>query len=304
MIRYCKHKDIDFEKWDDCIQSSPNAVVYACSWYLNAVCGEWDALVEDDYIAVFPLPVKRKLGLPYAVQPAWIQQLGLFSKGLMNKKQSMDFLGFAMKKICYLQINLNSYQKHENKKGFRFKENNNFQLPLIFEYENIRQSYSDNLKRNLKKANEKLKYSLNFSHEEVIKMFRLHRGENIKVLRDEEYKRLSALVYAARAKGIAEIVGVTDEKNSMLAGAIFFKAFGKTIMIFSAVGDEGKEKKAMHYLIDRYIQENCQNNLILDFEGSNNQDLARFYKGFGAQNVPYCSVVSSRIPLLGWWRTR
>jgi hypothetical protein len=80
MINYIKHKDVDTEKWDRCIEQSVNGIIYAFSWYLDIVCDEWDALVDDDYESVFPLVKRKKFGINYIYPPFFTQQLGLFSK--------------------------------------------------------------------------------------------------------------------------------------------------------------------------------------------------------------------------------
>ena len=68
--------------WNKCIANSINSLVYANTWYLDAVTENWDAYVwetEFEYTAVFPIPNKSKLGLKYVYPPFFIQQLGLFS---------------------------------------------------------------------------------------------------------------------------------------------------------------------------------------------------------------------------------
>ena len=44
-------------------------------------------------------------------------------------------------------------------------------------------------------------------------------------------------------------------------------------------------KKAMFFLIDEYIRRHAEQQYILDFNGSMNENVARLYKGFGGQ--PY-----------------
>ena len=39
----------------------------------------WDALVEDDYVSVMPLPYRKKMGVTYIFPPTMTQQLGVFS---------------------------------------------------------------------------------------------------------------------------------------------------------------------------------------------------------------------------------
>ena len=67
-ITYVKRDDIDTAKWDSCIARSVNGIVYAYSWYLDIVAENWDALIGDDYQAVFPLPHNVKYGISYIYQ--------------------------------------------------------------------------------------------------------------------------------------------------------------------------------------------------------------------------------------------
>jgi hypothetical protein len=51
----------------------------------------------------------------------------------------------------------------------------------------------------------------------------------------------------------------------------------------------------MFYLIDKIIVEYSPGNLVLDFEGSNDASLARFYKGFGAKESSYLTLKINRL---------
>ena len=56
MIRFVEHNEVDTDKWDQCIKRSINSTPYAFSWYLDIVVSNWNALILNDYEAVFPLP--------------------------------------------------------------------------------------------------------------------------------------------------------------------------------------------------------------------------------------------------------
>ena len=62
-IKHIKHQNIDFEKWDKTILSSVYPLVFAQSFYLNATCPQWDALIIGDYESVFPLTYNTKFGI-------------------------------------------------------------------------------------------------------------------------------------------------------------------------------------------------------------------------------------------------
>ena len=92
MIQFFSHKEINKRKWDECISSSVNGRVYAYSWYLDIVTDQWDALILDNYQAVFPLPFRRKCGIDYVYQPVFTQQLGLFSQAPLSPSLLEEFL--------------------------------------------------------------------------------------------------------------------------------------------------------------------------------------------------------------------
>src|SRR6266550_2768979 len=68
-IHYLQRQDIDLIKWNACITAAPNGLIYARSFYLDAMTAEqWDGLVMGDYEAVMPLPWRRKFGFYYLYQ--------------------------------------------------------------------------------------------------------------------------------------------------------------------------------------------------------------------------------------------
>ncbi len=57
----------------------------------------------------------------------------------------------------------------------------------------------------------------------------------------------------------------------------------------------------MFFLLDRFIAKYANTDTVLDFSGSNDADLARFYNGFGAEKEVYYRVVKNRLPLFIRW---
>ena len=58
-ISYLQQHKIDKEKMDIAVQSHRATASFALSWYLDASCDNWDALIADDYTAVMPLPYRK-----------------------------------------------------------------------------------------------------------------------------------------------------------------------------------------------------------------------------------------------------
>jgi hypothetical protein len=145
-IKHLSYSEIDLKKWDETILKAYNALVYAESWYLDIVSPNWDALVLGDYEYVMPLPVKRKLGLSFLVQPVLTQQLGVFS----SHKIEENLIELFIKKIPYKSYHLNLNEQNFFNEGIKQP---NYVLDLNKDYQTIYAAYSTNTKRNLKKAN-------------------------------------------------------------------------------------------------------------------------------------------------------
>ena len=112
----CHHNNIDKQKWDACITNANNGVVYAYSFYLDAMAKNWEALVLNDYEMVMPLTYNKKYGIYYLYQPPFCAQLGVFGNEL-TKEIVEKFIATIPLKYKYWDVYLN-YKKiyHTHKK--------------------------------------------------------------------------------------------------------------------------------------------------------------------------------------------
>jgi hypothetical protein len=298
MIRFLERDEIEAKSWDECISHAFNGNLYGYSWFLDIVCDDWAAMVEDDYVRVFPMAYRRKFGVYYIYQPFFTQQLGLYSRSALSQEFLGNFLEAIPRKFQRIELNLNQHNKANDSK-YRLQPQLNHELDLIHPYVDISKSYSENLKRNLKKAqHSNVSLVRNPKPETIVELFRGNRGKEFRHLRESDYHRLLQMVYQCNHKGMADIRGVYDERNQLLAGAFFIRSHKKATFLFSGLSGEGREKAAMPFLIDSYIKENSNRHLTFDFDGSNDPKLAQFYKSFGSKEVVYPRVIIDRLPLL------
>jgi hypothetical protein len=296
LIKYLTYEEIDKQRWDECINNSFNGIIYAYSWYLDIVCPKWEALVENDYERVFPLTAKNKSGINYLSQPFFTQQLGVFSKNKLNEEIVGEFISKIPSKYKFVEINLNTFNKLDITK-FNIKPNLTHELDLIPSYETLYHSYSDNSKRNIKQAaGFGLKYSSEINADEIITIFRQNRGKEIHTLKEKDYLILKKIISTCLYKKIAHIKGIRTKEGKLCAGAVFIESNKKVIFLFSATNDEARSAGGMSFLIDSFIRDNSQRNLTLDFEGSNDPNLARFYKSFGAKECIYHHYKKNDLP--------
>ncbi len=295
-IRYLQHKEIDKIKWDKCIAKAFNGIIYAYSWYLDIVSENWDALVVDDYNTVFPLTQKKKYNVNYLFPPFFTQQLGVFSYNVLPEEKIERFINAIPPKFRFIEINLNKYNTLRDS-NYTLIPNKTHEIDLISSYQQLYESFSTNTKRNIKKAlKQNLKIEKNTSPIDIIKLFKENRGKDLNTLAESDYNILIKLINELVKKNKAEIWSAYNNKNELCAGVFFANSNNKSIFLFSGRNEEAKENGAMPFLINQYINNNAQKNLTLDFAGSNDSNLARFYKSFGSKECIYYQLKINNLP--------
>lgn len=290
MIKYYLHKEINKRKWDECISSSVNGRIYAYSWYLDIVADEWDALILNNYQAVFPLPFRRKYKVNYIYQPTFTQQLGLFSKAPLSPHLLEEFLDRIPRSYKFVNLNLNQHNSLNSLNIPAFPKRN-MEMDLLEQYAILRKSYSTNLKRNLKKAAKaRLTIFENLKPDAVIHLFKMNKGKKSGMYTNDDYVRLLRLIYKALQLGHAEVWGAYTQDNNLCAAAIFMRSHRRITFLFSGANENARQYGALPYLLDAYINANSGSDLVFDFEGSNNNQLARFYQGFGSKSITYTQI--------------
>jgi len=291
MIRYIPHNEIDFDKWDQCIDAAMNGIFYAYSWYLDMCSTSWDALVQDDYRAVMPLPVRRKFGIKYIYQPFFIQQLGVFSYESLSAAVTEKFLENIPADIRFVEYNLNTYNRLPEQHKAIKSMGKTHELDLILPYEQLRAKYADNTKRNIKKAARNDVFVTGHAQPEaIINAFRENSKRYHVPFGEQDYRVLKHLIYVGMHKGMVSIKAAYNGNNDFCGGIVFYKSHQKAVWLFSGATPEARKTGAMSLLVDAFIQENAGKELVLDFEGSSNPGLARFYRGFGSEECVFLQI--------------
>ena len=298
MIHYLEHNQIDRQKWDDLMVA--HGPIYAQSWYLDVVHPEWEALVLEEYEAVMPITGGRKFGVPYLFQPFFVQQLGIVSSRPLSPAQQTEFLSAIPKKFRFAEIRLNeSNAFDDNIQGIEYHRN--VVLDLNQDYDTIRAHYHTNTKRNLAKAEGNgLALVDETELSEIIALFRENRGAKVKVWGEAEYVTLTQLYEAAVHHRHAFIVGVKhQETKELLCGGLFMKTAERIVFLFSGCGERGKQLQAMTFMMDGVIRRFAHQPMLFDFEGSDDDNLARFYLGFDSAERPYPAYSFNRLSAVG-----
>lgn len=292
-IQYLQRKQIDDAKWNRCIDSVVNGLIYSYTDYLDCMCGQWDALVLGEYEAVMPLPWRKKGGVHYLYQPFLTAQLGVFGNhidaGLLTR-----FLTAVPKKFRYWDFSLN----HSNLfavEVFPLHQRSNYVLSLQPAYEQLYKSYRENIRRNIKKSREYgCVATANVSVDAIIALTKLQATHTP----EKDFENFQWLFHHLKEKGRAKTYGVLSSAGELLASCVFFFSHKRAYYILVGNHPNGRTLGASHALIDTFIKDYAGSDLLLDFEGSDIRNLAFFYSSFGAREERYAAIKLNRLP---WW---
>lgn len=295
-LKYLHRHQVDIDKWDRCIETADNGLIYASAVYLDHMTNSWDALVYGDYEAVMPLPKRKKWGIAYCYQPAFIASLGIFGKQL-TKEIAEQFIHAIPRSFRLIDLRLNYGNNFSQLPGVA-KLHNNYVLPLQSSYEQLNKQYRENIRRNIKKAQQlNNRYATGIAVEEVVALARMQM-DHISNLTSADYDHFIRLYQSLNQQGKALACGVYTASNELVSSCVYF--FGNKRAYYILVGNHpnGRTLGASHYLVDRFIHDHAGQDLLLDFEGSDIGNLAFFYSSFGAQQEVYPSLWINRLP---WW---
>jgi len=305
-INYISHHAIDKQRWNQLISDSQNSLAYADTDMLDAMSPGWDALIAGDYIAVMPLTLRSKLGIKYLCQPAFCQQLGIFSAAPISKPLVEAFLRKASLHFRLIEIGLN----YANPQPESVSAATNFILPLQHSYTSLKARYKNDLHKNLARTQKfDLMYTSSTNVELGIGTYQMLYGANMGY-RKQDYEALATLCkkWLPSGKCFVREVHLKNKKensviDSLLAIGLFLKDEYRIYNIASSTLPNGRTMEANHFLFDQLIREFTGQNLILDFEGSDLPGVARFYQKFGPVNQPFSFWKSNRLPaVLRCWK--
>ncbi|WP_374451235.1 hypothetical protein [Cloacibacterium normanense] len=291
MIKRLKYEEVDWQKYQNCLEHSEQYIFFAEKKYLDLLLHEnWEILVDNDYEAVMPIPLAKKWGFTFVVMPLQTQQLGVFS-GKDTPELNESFLAFFQQnyKVFYYAFNA------KNEFTTLLKTRKNYKL-FAEDYENIKKKYSIHRRRNVRITEvlqdkiefteaENLNHSESFFIENVIGFpnFSLKKRafENMKNFLSQNLLKVYELYFEGDLASQAYLI--ESENEDFLVNFINDKKFSKYNL--SSI------------ILDQIFRKNIGKKNF-NFHGSNISEIAEFYRRFGATEENYAFVESSKIQLL------
>lgn len=290
---------IDLQRWDALINGANNGRIYVYSWYLDAFCDNWSALILGDYEALMPLPWRKKWGVAYVYQPPFLQHLGIFGDDITEQTWTA-FLAAAAHYFKLIHFNTNGTvlpQPYTN------KLRQNFYIDLSDDYLAIAKKYNIECKRNIAKAKARgCVFSTDITAANVVQLYKQAYGSLNRWLTENDYKKLLQLLENHAAQ--ATLAAVRDADKNIIYAAAIVHDNRRFYYLLGAPTAEGRKKRATYFFIDAFLHMHAGKKMLFDFEGSDIPTVARFYKSFGPQTEQYSEIKINNLPPLLKWLKR
>ena len=291
MIRRLEYDEIDFVKYQKCLENSEQRKYSVEKIFLDTTSqNNWDLLVYGDYDAVMPIPYIVKWGFKIVVNPRLTQQLGVFS--LKDSKEiNEQFLAFFKKnyRIWYYAFN------DQNEFVTSLKRRKNF-LISSGNYEEVRQRYSPKRKRKLRLNPGVIEFSEIRDH---IKFQEVKTFIKKNMMGVEKQKEIEAYVFILESfymKNLIDFYGFYFKDELINLVAIYQEKYASVLLGTYNVKELVKLNGASN-LIDYAIKKNIEHKLF-DFEGGDFPHLEEYFRGFRGEMKTYPVIENSKAQLL------
>lgn len=301
-IQYLQHSDIDKQKWDSTVEQASNRLIYAYSFYLDGMSPGWHALVGDNYEWILPLTWKKKYGISYLYQPAFMQQLGVFFKAGVQVPYDKIITTLQQQFIfCEAQWNYTT----PILSGVQTQPGTNYTLDLSAEYSSLSKRFSSDLQRNIRRS---LKfdqaYTTTQDYKLCIQAYRQYYGSRFPHVTPQHYQQFEAVCEYAATHKMLRCRTVTGPGDQLLACVLLLFDGKRLYNIMNTTTNDGRKKEANYFLFHYLLQEFSAQQIIFDFEGSDLPGVKSFYEKFGAIDQPYCCLRYNKLPALLRWLKR
>jgi hypothetical protein len=293
MIVYHKNNEIDREQWDNCIKNSPGVKPYAYSWYLDIMSPGWEALVDDDYDSVFPIPGRTRFGIKYIATPIFLQQLGAFSPDKAPDDVINEFLDFLPGFFKLIDLCVGQKADYD---GYRVTEKTNLELDLSVPYEKLWAGFSPNCKRNVELSSKKRPELVSdITPDEIIDLFIRNKGKEIKGIKPRDYQQLRNLMNFCLKNRKGRIIGVRAAKKRLIFGVFIIETHGVKILHFTVNTEESRNRRLGYFVVNELIKTHSSTRTILDFAGSSIPSIASYMLSYGCVQVPFYRIYRNRL---------
>lgn len=289
VVEYTQLNEREKEKF---AKKMADGSLYQQLWYVACLSdNQFYLVVYGDLEAVLLVPFRKKMGVRYAYRPLFLQKnifygdASKFEVLVAALQKTVRFGDIALDQLGGKNIFDTVFSR------------TNYELPLDKPYTELRQSFSKNHKRNINKS-KCLSIKETTDVTALLTIFEAEKTTSFKPKALKNIRKtIHQLVQNTAVKPYLKIMNAYDDGD--VVGAFLLLHYN--YRIYYLLGTSKKHMtslsdKALYRLFDDLIQTCAGTKTILDFEGSDLPGVARFFRGFGAQETHYYAVKWNKLP--------
>lgn len=300
------------ERYRELCLSENSIPLFSRDWWLDTVCGEdnWDVLLQfssKEVIAAMPIytPKKDVISMPFYTQTMgpWIRELphDLKPTSILSKKQeilsafipSLEKYSSVFQNFNYAITDWLPFYWSGYSQTTRYT----YLLEQINDKRHLWEQMASNTKRNILKARDRYNITIKrgVSASELLRMQTLSFDRQN--LKNKGTKILRRLIEQSKERRQGDVWGAYDSKG-VLHAAIFVAWQPSSAYYIAGGSDPMLRSSGAHSLaLWQAIEDVSEFTDTFDFEGSMLPGVERFFREFGAKQVPYFAIKRGKLSL-------
>lgn len=288
-------KTLDLAAWDAQALRQSGSSIYLHSHYLDEVAPGWGVLQNEQNIQ-FPIWMKQRWGIKMIRQPLFIQHFRPVLPGFGERFELNSLLQHLQTLAPLVELQLDVPRLDAPlPSGWKATERISYRMPLPDQVSELRAAYSSHHKRILKKA-DAMKLGVYTDQKAFVALLKQELAPKTG-LAPQVFDQVDNLISWISLKRRGQLFAATDGEE-LLAACYILHSGDRLLYQWAVSSEAGKERQAMHRLIDHVLAAYAGSGLEFDFEGSMLEGLQRFYAGFGAKPYLYMRLTHSKLPAL------
>lgn len=288
LLTHCN--SLERKKWDDLVDSDPNALIFNKSFYLDEVCKDWYVFHDVFFKYGIVICSIKKMGVRQVYPPFFHRYSDIVGDNKLIDFKSFERILLQNFPIGLLQVSSQlSFKNITEGKQLMFQELLN---PVLLSKQatrkinKIKKKYSINLEEKIQ--NEKL----------LDLIFRVLK-EKLPFFKTKESEYLKGVISKAHKNN--QLISIGAFVDGQLVGGLFgLKYHNRVIYLKGACYEDYTKDGMMYYLMHNFSQKCLSEGFTFDFGGSNIDGVRYFNQKLGGTDVFYNSYSWDNSPK--WFR--
>lgn len=304
----------DKEKYRKFCETEKTIPIFSRDWWLDAACGKdhWDVILieqNNKILAALPIyiPIAKIISMPSYTQTMgpWIAPASPDTKYTTELGRRQELCKQFTEKLttyrCFLQnfnYNITDWLPFYWA-GFQQTTRYTYLLKAIGNKQAVWENMSPNIRRNIHKAHDK--FHLTVKKGITVKEFlnaqtQTFERQNIK--NKSNTRTLKKLIALCKEKGQGDLWGAYDEEGRLHSAAFVVWQEQSAYYLGGGSISEFRNSGAQSLVLWECIQYVSQFTSAFDFEGSMLPGVERFFREFGAIQMPYFTITRGKLSLI------